>query len=122
MSPSAQRPLNPRVTISGTFEVLGLYDLLVNLTSGSKDARIYALVDDEEAEVIIYRGEVIGAAYRQLVGEQALLKLVADTHGRRDIEFVVESLPEGFAAQRFRTIQLPLEQLLLAVVMQIEAS
>jgi hypothetical protein len=115
------RSFTKTVTISGTFEFLTLYDLLLNLTYSAKGSKIYTLVDDNEAEVIIHHGQVIAAAYRNIIGERALLKLFEDTRERSDIEFVVESLAEPFDPAHFRTIHLPLEQLLMAIVMQLEA-
>jgi hypothetical protein len=115
------RPFTKTVTISGTFEFLTLYDLLINLTHSGKGSRIFALVDNDEAEVIVHGGQVIATAYQHTIGERALLKLFEDTRERYDVEFIVESLPELFDPAHFRTIHLPLEQLLMAVIMQIEA-
>jgi CheY-like chemotaxis protein len=102
---------DPRLT--GTFEVLSLFDLIVSLTQGRKSGDLCIQLAAAEAKVTIQAGRVTHATYQGKVGEDALLLTFTAVEEDQGAEFVLRGLNASDLA--VSTINTPIDQLLLKV-------
>jgi CheY-like chemotaxis protein len=101
--------------LTGTFEVLSLFDLIVSLTHGQKSGDLCIQLASAEAKITIRSGRVTHATYQGKVGEDALLLTFTAVEEDQGAEFVLRGLHASDKAQAVHTINTPIDQLLLKV-------
>jgi CheY-like chemotaxis protein len=101
--------------LTGTFEVLSLFDLIVSLTHGQKSGDLCIQLASAEAKITIRSGRVTHATYQGKVGEDALLLTFTAVEKDQGAEFVLRGLHATDKAQSAHTINTPIDQLLLKV-------
>lgn len=106
--------------MSGTLEIITLYDLLVSLTQNQRSSTLRLRFGQECALIITHRGQVVHAAFRQQVGMPALLAIFCENEQSPSAEFVVETLEPADEATLARTIHTPVSQLLLEVAVELD--
>ncbi len=107
------RPTTNDPQLTGTFEVLSLFDLIVSLTHGQKSGDLCIQLAKAEARVTIRSGRVTHATYQGKVGEDALLMTFTAVEADQGAEFVLRGL--NAATGERSTIDTPIDQLLLKV-------
>lgn len=112
------RPSSNDPQLTGTFEVLSLFDLIVSLTHGQKSGDLCIQLAGAQANVTIRAGRVTHATYQGKVGEDALLMAFTAVEADQGAEFVLRGL--NAAAGERTTIDTPIDQLLLKVAVNMD--
>ncbi len=109
----------PGVKISGTLEVMTLFDLVLSLTQKRNSGRLYLLVGSVEASLVFEQGRFVHAAYQELTGEAAVLKIFLEAELHPTTEFFFEPtevrLPPGGA-----TLHTSVQEILLKVAVELD--
>lgn len=109
----------PGVKISGTLEVMTLFDLVLSLTQKRNSGRLYLLIGSVEATLVFEQGRFVHAAYQELTGEAAVLKIFLEAELRPSTEFFFEPaevhLPPGGA-----TLHTSVQEILLKVAVELD--
>ena len=107
------RPSSNDPQLTGTFEVMSLFDLIVSLTHSQKSGDLCIQLAQAQANVTIRAGRVTHATYQGKVGEDALLMTFTAVEADQGAEFVLRGL-NATTGER-TTIDTPIDQLLLKV-------
>lgn len=109
----------PGVKISGSLEVMNLFDLVLSLTQKRNSGRLYLLLGPVEALIAFEGGRFVHAAYQELVGEAAALKIFLEAERHPSTEFFFEPgelhLPPGGA-----TLHTSAQEILLKVAVELD--
>jgi Domain of unknown function (DUF4388) len=106
--------------LTGTFEVMSLFDLIVSLTHSRKSGDLCIQLAEAEAKVTIRAGRITHATYKGKVGEDALLLTFSAVEEDQGAEFVLRGLnTNDFSVS---TINTPIDQLLLKVAVGMDHS
>jgi CheY-like chemotaxis protein len=106
--------------LTGTFEVMSLFDLIVSLTHSRKSGDLCIQLAEAEAKVTIRAGRITHATYKGKVGEDALLLTFNAVEEDQGAEFVLRGL--NATDQTISTINTPIDQLLLKVAVGMDHS
>jgi CheY-like chemotaxis protein len=106
--------------LTGTFEVMSLFDLIVSLTHSRKSGDLCIQLAEAEARVTIRAGRITHATYKGKVGEDALLLTFSAVEEDQGAEFVLRGL--NTSDQSVSTINTPIDQLLLKVAVGMDLS
>ena len=105
--------------VSGTLEVVTLFDLVLLLTQKSSTGKLYLLLGQVEAMFAFQGGGFVHAEYEELTGEAAVMKIFAEAEARPDAEFFFEpssyKLPPGGV-----TLHLSVQETLLKVAVGLD--
>lgn len=117
LSGTGRRPHD--VKMSGTLEVLSLFDLVLSLTQKRTSGRLYLLLGGTEALLFFQQGHFVHAAFGVLVGEAAVIHIFAAVETHQDAEFYYEPTdvplpPNGV------TLTVPVQELLLKVAIALD--
>ena len=127
LSSGAQRAKN----LSGTLEVLTLFDLTMSLSQNSRSGRLNIYFHNQEhgeACVVFLEGNLIHAEFAGLVGEEALFRLFFQTEEVDDTEFLFEASapkdpsahPSEHPSKSEVSITTPVQQLLLKAAVELD--
>jgi CheY-like chemotaxis protein len=105
--------------MSGTLEIITLYDLIVSLTQNNRSSKLWLTFPDE-ALIVTYEGQVIHAMFRQKIGMSALLEIFRQNEQTNSAGFVVETLESADIPKVPRTIHKPVSQLLLEIAVELD--
>lgn len=107
------------VKISGTLEVMTLFDLVLSLTQKRNSGRLYLLLGDVEAMLAFQQGRFVHAEYQDQIGEAAVLKVFLEAERHPSAEFFFEpgqvNLPPGGA-----TLHTSVQEILLKVAVELD--
>ena len=105
--------------VSGTLEVVSLFDLTLLLTQKSSTGKLYLLLGQVEAMFAFQGGELVHAEYSELTGEAAVMKIFWKAELRPDAEFFFEpslhKLPPGGV-----TVHSSVQEILLKVAVGLD--
>lgn len=79
--------------VSGTLEVVSLFDLVLLLTQKERTGKLYLLLGQVEAMFVFQGGGLVHAEYSELTGEAAVMKIFWKAELRPDAEFFFEPSP-----------------------------
>ena len=79
--------------VSGTLEVVSLFDLVLLLTQKGSIGKLYLLLGQVEAMFAFQGGALVHAEYSELTGEAAVMKIFWKAELRPDAEFFFEPSP-----------------------------
>ena len=122
LSSGARRAKN----LSGTLEVLTLFDLTMSLSQNARSGRlnIYFHREDPqelgEAAVVFRKGSLVHAQFANLTGEEALFRLFFRTEEADDAEFSFEAAEAPGGPPGEVTITTPVQQLLLKAAVELD--
>jgi CheY-like chemotaxis protein len=109
----------PGVKISGTLEVMTLFDLVLSLTQKRNSGQLFLLLGAVEAVLAFEQGKLVHAAHQDLTGEAAVLKIFHEAELHPSTEFFFEPgelrLPPGGA-----TLHTSVQELLLKVAVELD--
>jgi CheY-like chemotaxis protein len=114
------RSSNTDARLTGTFEVMSLFDLIVSLTHSRKSGDLCIQLAEAEAKVTIRAGRITHATYKGKVGEDALLLTFTAVEEDQGAEFVLRGLNANDLT--VSTINTPIDQLLLKVAVGMDHS
>ncbi len=105
--------------VSGTLEVISLFDLVLLLTQKNSTGRLYLLLGQVEAMFVFQGGRLVHAEYSELTGEAAVMKVFWKAELRPDAEFFFEpslhKLPPGGV-----TVHSSVQEILLKVAVGLD--
>ncbi len=117
-SPARERA-NRDAKVSGTLEVVSLFDLALLLTQKSSVGKLYLLLGQVEAMLAFESGHLVHAEYQELTGEAAVMKIFLEAEVRPDAEFFFEpslhKLPPGGV-----TVHTSVQEILLKVAVGLD--
>ncbi len=123
LSSGAQRAKN----LSGTLEVLTLFDLMMSLSQNARSGRLNVYFHQEDSQerreacVVFSNGGLVHAQFAGLVGEEALFRLFFQAEEVDDTEFLFEaSAPSKDPSKNPVTITTPVQQLLLRAAVELD--
>lgn len=107
------------VKVSGSLEVMSLFDLVALFTQKSNSGRFYLLLGKDETLLVFQQGRLVHAEYKALTGEAAVLQVFLAAERHPDAEFFfepsdVQLSPEGV------TLHASVEELLLKVAVELD--
>ncbi len=129
---SAKQPSLPQATvpramafpkshqISGTLEVLTLFDLMMSLNQNKHSGKLYLRINEEEAIVVLRHGEISHAEISHFVGEAALIQIFLQSEDSSDTEFFFERLEESPSLNILNSIQQSTKELLFKVAIELD--
>ncbi len=79
--------------VSGTLEVVSLFDLTLLLTQKESTGKLYLLLGQVEALLAFQGGGLVHAEYSELTGEAAVMRIFWKAELRPDTEFFFEPSP-----------------------------
>jgi CheY-like chemotaxis protein len=104
----------PSGTFQGSMEVMELADLTQAIAGGGKSGRLILALPQGGGLVLFEKGRVVHAEYRNTVGEEAFAALLAACHADGAGRFCFLPSPAGEASGLPRTIDKPVDRLLLS--------
>lgn len=104
--------------MSGTLEVMSLFDLVLSLTQKRNSGRLYLLLAGVEALLVFQQGRFVHAEYEQETGETALLHIFLEAERHPEAEFFFEPSPP--LPQEGMTLHAPVQELLLKVAVALD--
>lgn len=107
------------VKMSGTLEVLSLFDLVLSLTQKRNSGRLYLLLGGTEARLFFQQGSLVHAAFERWVGEAAVLRIFAAAETHQDAEFYYEPMRVPLP-QNGVTLTVPVQEVLLRVAIALD--
>jgi len=112
------QPRSPQ--ISGTLEVLTLFDLMMSLNQNRHSGKLYLRIADEEATVVLRSGEIVHAEIQAFTGEQALIQIFLLSEGTQDTEFYFERMTNDPSLDAFNSIKQSSKELLFKVAIELD--
>ncbi len=106
--------------ISGTLEVLTLFDLMMSLNQNKHSGKLFLRIQDEEAAATLDQGELIHAEMLGLVGEEALVQIFLKSEETNDTEFYFERVEDSSSLSGFSSIQSSTKELLFKVAVELD--
>jgi len=106
--------------ISGTLEVLTLFDLMMSLNQNQHSGKLYLRIDDEEAAVVVKTGELVHAEIAGLVGEKALMQIFFKSEDNNDTEFYFERIEDSDAVAAYNSIEGTTKEMLFKVAVELD--
>lgn len=106
--------------ISGTLEVLTLFDLMMSLNQNQHSGKLYLRIDDEEAAVVVKTGELVHAEMAGLVGEKALMQIFLKSEDNNDTEFYFERIEDSEAVEAYNSISGTTKEMLFKVAIELD--
>ncbi len=107
------------VKVSGTLEVMTLFDLVLSLTQKRNCGRLYLLLGDTEALMVFQQGRFVHAEFGAHTGERAVLQTFLEAEKHPEAEFFFEpsavGLPQGGV-----TLHTSVQELLLKVAVELD--
>jgi Domain of unknown function (DUF4388) len=104
----------PSGTFQGSLEVMDLADLTQAIAAGGKSGRLILALPQGGGLMLFEKGRVVHAEYRNTVGEEAFAALLGASHADAAGRFCFLPVPSGDASGLPRTIDKPVDQLLLS--------
>ena len=80
------------VSVTGTFEDISLYDLLITLVHSRKSGKVEIQINQERAQMLVLKGEIVRAIYKGLQAEDAIHAIFADIDDYADSIFFVRNV------------------------------
>ena len=105
--------------VSGTLEVVSLFDLVLLLTQKSSTGKLYLLLGQVEAIFAFQGGQFVHAEYSELTGEAAVMKIFWKAELRPDTEFFFEPSPHKLPPGGV-TIHSSVQEILLKVAVGLD--
>jgi CheY-like chemotaxis protein len=87
--PGPRRP-DRALKVSGTLEVMTLFDLVLSLTQKRNSGRLYLLLGKVEALLAFQQGHFVHAEYQELTGEAAVVRAFLEAEHYPTAEFFFE--------------------------------
>lgn len=112
------QPKSPQ--ISGTLEVLTLFDLMMSLNQNRHSGKLYLRIADEEATVVLRSGEIVHAEIQAFTGEQALIQIFLLSEDTQDTEFYFERMTNDPSLDAFNSIKQSSKELLFKVAIELD--
>ncbi len=106
-------------TISGTLEILTLFDLTMSLNGNKKSGKLNVSSPSCEATIYFKDGNIVHADYYGMDGETALTNIFVKTDGQQDAQFIFEA-EEDLGYNLPKTIDLPFQELLFKVAVALD--
>jgi CheY-like chemotaxis protein len=107
------------IKMSGTLEVLSLFDLVLSLTQKRNSGRLYLLLGATEAQLFFQQGSLVHAAFERWVGEAAVLHIFAAAEMHQDAEFYYEPMHVPLP-QNGVTLTAPVQEVLLRMAIALD--
>lgn len=107
------------IKMSGTLEVLSLFDLVLSLTQKRNSGRLYLLLGSTEAHLFFQQGNLVHAAFESWVGEAAVLHIFAVAETHQDAAFYYEPMRVPLP-QNGVTLTAPVQEVLLRVAITLD--
>ncbi len=104
----------PSGTFQGSLEVMDLADLTQAIAAGGKSGRLILALPQGGGLMLFEKGRVVHAEYRNTVGEEAFAALLGASHADAAGRFCFLPVPSSDASGLPRTIDKPVDQLLLS--------
>jgi CheY-like chemotaxis protein len=104
----------PSGTFQGSLEVMELADLIQAVAAGGKSGRLILALPQGGGLMLFEKGRVVHAEYRNAVGEEAFGALLAACHADGAGRFCFLPSPAGESTGLPRTIDKPVDRLLLS--------
>lgn len=111
-------PKNPQ--ISGTLEVLTLFDLIMSLNQNKHSGKLFLRIDENEAMVVLLRGEIKHAEMSYFVGEEALIQIFLVSEDSKDTEFFFERVADKAILDSFNSVSKASKELLFKVAVELD--
>ena len=106
-------------TISGTLEILTLFDLTMTLNANKKSGKLNVSSPNCEATIYLKDGDIIHADYYGMDGEIALTNIFVKTDGHSDAQFIFEA-EEELGYELPKTINIPFQELLFKIAVALD--
>jgi CheY-like chemotaxis protein len=110
----------PSGTFQGSLEVMELADLTQAIAGGGKSGRLILALPQGGGLMLFEKGRVVHAEYRNTVGEEAFAALLAACHADGAGRFCFLPSATGEASSLPRTIDKPVDRLLLSIATAID--
>jgi CheY-like chemotaxis protein len=107
------------VKVSGTLEVMTLFDLVLSLTQKRNSGRLYLLFGGVEALLVLQQGRFVHAEYQEKTGERAVLHIFQEAERHPEAEFFFEPSPLRLPPEGM-TLHAPVQELLLRVAVALD--
>jgi hypothetical protein len=127
--PPARTPALPKVedllampsgTFQGSLEVMELADLAQAVAGGGKSGRLILALPQGGGLILFEKGRIVHAEYRNTVGEEAFAALLSACHADGAGRFCFLPSAAGEASGLPRTIDKPVDRLLLSIATAID--
>ena len=105
--------------VSGTLEVVSLFDLTLLLTQKESTGNLYLLLGQVEAMFVFQSGGLVHAEYSELTGETAVMRIFWKAELRPDTEFFFEPSPHKLPPGGV-TIHSSVQEILLKVAVGLD--
>lgn len=111
---------NQGTQVSGTLEVLTLFDLIMSLTQNGRSGKLFLLIDDKEAVISIVEGQVVHAQFGDELGEAALKDIFFQSELTNNTEFLFEAKEPSEMSVPSVTIKASVKELLFRVAVDLD--
>ncbi len=116
---SDPRKNSVKQTISGTLEILSLFDLAMSLNSNKKSGKLNIHTSKFEAYIIFDRGDIIHADFYGRTGSKALAMIFVKSDGDSESQFLFEA-EEGPMTDSPISITIPFKELLFKIAVALD--
>lgn len=106
-------------TISGTLEILTLFDLAMSLNTNKKSGKLNITTSKFEAYMIFDKGSIIHADYYGRTGSKALAMIFVKSDGDSESQFLFES-EEDAPIDSPVSITMPFQELLFKIAVALD--
>jgi len=117
---SAPGPVADEVQMSGTLELMSMFDLLSSLCQVQKTGRIVLKIGPNQALLYLLDGEVRHVEYKGLFGHEALIRILIATELAPASTFSITVTLNLLFQQLPPTVTLPTSRLLLEMAVQLD--
>ena len=106
--------------ITGTLEILTLFDLVTMLSQGKKTGTLFVLIGENESTISFVEGELIHVGYLNLIGEPALIKTLKDSYNDKDAQFYFENQDINTINNNIKTIYRGILELQMMMAIELD--
>ena len=106
-------------TISGTLEILTLFDLTMSLNTNKKSGKLNIHTPQFEAFIVFDKGNIVHADYYGKTGSKALAMIFIKTDGNAQAQFLFEAENE-LSPECPVSITMPFQELLFKIAVALD--
>ncbi len=118
---SDPRKNSVKQTISGTLEILSLFDLAMSLNSNKKSGKLNIHTSKFEAYIIFDQGNIIHADFYGRTGSKALAMIFIKSDGDSEAQFLFEAEEDSIATDSPISITMPFKELLFKIAVALDS-